>query len=588
MPQERVQRRLAAILAADVVGYSRLMENDEVGTLAALKRHRAEAFDPTVAAHNGRVVKLMGDGALVEFASVVDAVECAVELQMQMGKRNSDVPPERRIEFRIGINLGDIILEGDDIYGEGVNVAARLESLAEPHGVCISGTVHDAIGNKLAVQFEFMGEQNIKNIEKPVRSYRFIEPRVAGSTHASAAPRRTDVATLAVKPFDNAGADSEQDRLADGLTSGIIAALLRCPGLAVIGDESPSMARSKQMTVEELGRRFDVRYVLKGGVRKSGDRIRVNAELMEISTGRFLWAEQFDRNLRDAGDLFAIQDEIIEAIVTALDVKLLYGEVGRLLRKTLKEPAALESSYRGEQLLWSASTKLELRDAQRLFEDVMRLEPTASVGYAQAAMAHWVAAISGLSDTPARSLDRAMELAREAIRLNDVTGYPHLVLANVHLSRREHDEAMAEAESAVLARPSCPTAYALKASVLNYLEHPAEAIDFARYAVRLTPVHPPMYPAILATAYHGCGRHEEAIVAAKAAIGIDERNVDPYLILVAANAALGHTEEARLAAANVLKLKPDFSLAAFAESQPYKEQQHLDRLLMQLKMAGLE
>lgn len=590
MAEERAPRHLAAILAADVVGFSRLMEADETGTLSALKAHRTEAVDHTVAVHNGRVVKLMGDGMLVEFASVVDAVECAVELQRQMTERNAEIPRDRRIEFRIGINLGDVILEGDDIYGEGVNVAARLESLAEPGSICISGTVHDAIGVKLAPVFEFVGERTVKNIAKPVRTYRFAgggaRPRGPG-TSVPAAPRQAGTQFLALKPFDNIGADPEQDPLADGLTNGIITALVTAPGLAVIHDESPSMAKSKRMTVQELARRFDVRYMVKGRVHKLGDRFRVNAELMEVVTGRCLWAEQFDRNLRDAGDLFAIQDEVTEAIVTALHVKLLTGEAGRLVRRAFKDPAALDSIYRGEELLWNASTKLEVREAQRLFEVAMRLEPTVSVGYAQAALAYWTEAISGWSDVPARSLQRAMELAREAVRLDDVTGYPHLVMAHVYLNRREHDEAMAEADAAILTRPSCPASYALKASALTYLARPAEAIDFAQYALRLTPVHPPMYPAILASAYLGCGRHEEAIDAAKAAIDLDERGVDAHLMLAAANVALGHTEEARRAAGKVLKLKPDFRLAEYALSQPFKQQKHLDRLLDQLRSAGL-
>ncbi|MCZ6743673.1 MAG: SDR family NAD(P)-dependent oxidoreductase [Alphaproteobacteria bacterium] len=281
----------AAILVADVVGYSRLMGNDEAGTLAALKTHRADLFDPTVAAHNGRIVKMMGDGTLVEFASVVDAVQCAEALQREMAERNADVPEDRRIELRIGINLGDVILDGDDIYGDGVNVAARLEPLAEPGGVCISGTVHDSIGNKLAAGFTFMGEQAVKNISKPVRAYQVSRRREtpgarAADGGAASAPRRPAMPSLAVKPFDNVGADPKQDQFADGITNGIIVALTRLPGLILVGDESPSLHRSSELTVQELGRQFDVRYVLKGSLRKLGDRVRVSAELMERSPHR--------------------------------------------------------------------------------------------------------------------------------------------------------------------------------------------------------------------------------------------------------------------------------------------------------------
>ena len=591
--EERQKRRLAAILVADVVGYSRLMGNDEAGTLAALKAHRADLFDPMVAAHNGRIVKLMGDGTLVEFASVVDAVQCAEALQREIAERNAGVPEDRRIELRIGINLGDVILDGDDIYGDGVNVAARLEPLAEPGGVCISGTVHDAIGNKLAAGFTFMGEQQVKNIAKPVRAYqvsaRSDTPRMqATGGDAAPAPQRLGMPSIAVKPFDSVGGDPEQDQFADSITNGITIALTRVPRLIIVEDATPSLHRSREMPAQELGRRFDVRFVLKGSLRKFGSRVRVTAELMEVPTGQHIWAEHFDLDFGDLAVLFDVQDEIIREIVTALDVKLLGGEAARLVRGAFRNPAALDSYFHGELLLWNSTTNVELREAQRLFEEAIRLEPTCSVGYASAALAYWAEALSGQSDRTSQSLDRAIERAHEAIGLDDVTGYPHLVLAQVHLSRREFDEASTEADNAVSTRPSCPTAYSLKASDLTYLGRSSEAIEHAQFAVRLTPFLPPDYPAVLANAYYGSERHEEAIAAAKTAIELEARNVDPYLILAASSVDLGHGEEARRAARNVLKNQPDFSLAAFAESQPYKDQKQLDRLTDQLRRAGLE
>ena len=364
--------------------------------------------------------------------------------------------------------------------------------------------------------------------------------------------------------------------------------MTRIPNLTLIGDESPSLHRSKEMTVQELGRVFDVRYVLKGSLRKLGKRLRVNAELMEVSTGRYLWAEQFDREFGDIAALFDMQDEITEEIVTALNVKLLGGDAARLVRSAFRNPMALQSYYNGEVLLWDSKSNLELREAQRLLEDAIRLEPTSSAGYATAALAYWVEALSGQSDSPSETLDLAVQRAQEAIRLNDVTGYPHLVLAQVHLNRREFDEASAEADRAVTARPSCPAAYSLKASVLTYLGRPSEAIEHALYALRLTPVHPPMHSAVLASAFYGSERHEEAIAAANTAIELDATRIDPYLVLAASHVVLGHGEDARWASDKVRKLKPAFSLADFATSQPYKDQNHLDRLLDQLRTAGLE
>ena len=271
-----------------------------------------------------------------------------------------------------------------------------------------------------------------------------------------------------------------------------------------------------------------------------------------------------------------------------MDVKLISGDVARIMRKAFKNPEALESYYRGEILLWGTPTRPKLHEAQRLIENSINLEPNVSAGYAAAALAHWVEVISGLSDNPDESLDRAMELARKAIQLEDVTGYSHLLMAYVHLRRREFDEAMIEVTRAVSDRPSCPGAYALKAGVLNYLGRPVDAIEFAEYALRLTPVHPPMYPAVLATAYYGSDRHDEAITATKTAIALDEQQVDPYLIMAASNTVLGHSEAAQQTAQKVLELKPDFNLTEFAASQPYKEQEHLDRLLAHLTSAGLE
>jgi adenylate cyclase len=595
MADVRVKRKLAAILTADVVGYSRLMGDDEERTLASVKEHHAAVIEPQITGYDGRIVKLMGDGTLAEFASVVDAVQSAVEMQREMTARNAGVSQDRRIDYRIGIHLGDVIPDGDDIYGDGVNVAARLEALAEPGGICISGAVHDAIGNKLPIHFEYMGEQHVKNIDKSLRTFRLSEPHKSPdaaprepSPNGQLAQQLRGKPSLAVKPFENLGSDPDQDQFADALSNGIIVALTRIPYITLIGDESPSLHRSKEMTFQELGQNFNVRYILKGSLNKLGTKIRVTAEIMEVSTGRYLWAENFDRDLSDLSELFAVQDEIIEKIVVAMGVKLLHGDAGRLVRSAFDNPIALQSYYNGEVLLWSSKNNLELREAQHLIEEAIRLEPTSSPAYATAALAYWVEALSGHRDTSSRPLERAIEMAQKAIRLNDVTGYPHLVLAQVHLSKREFDEANIEADLAVSARPSCPSAYSLKASVLIYLGRASEAIEHAQYALRLTPVHPPMHSAILASALYGSQRYEAAITAAKTAIELDESLVDPYLFLSAASVVLDRVEEARRAAQKVLDLKPDFSLSEFAEVQPYKEQKDLDGLIDQLRSAGLE
>jgi class 3 adenylate cyclase/tetratricopeptide (TPR) repeat protein len=593
--EQRLPRKLAAILYADVAGYSRLMGEDEDATHRTLRDY-LDLMASTIDSHRGQVMHYAGDAMLAQFTAVLDALSSSVAIQNELRIRNEALPDERKVRFRIGVNLGDVIEDRGDIYGDGVNVAARLEALAEPAGICISDAVRTAIGKKLPFEYAFIGEQLVKNIEEPVRAYRVFEhgaettapPSLQTSTSVAATPLPFGKPSVTVKPFENVGADAEQDRLGDAFTNGIVGALTRIPGMVLVEDASPSMVKSKQMTVQEIGHRFEVRFVLKGAVQKTGDRIRVNAELTEVSSSRYLWAGNLDHKLRDFGDVFDLQDEIIEEIVTAMDVKLLGGEAARLVRRTLKDPTALESYYRGEDLLWHSTMKLEYREAQRLFEETIRLEPKSPVGYAAGALAYWMEAISGLSDARSRSLERATELAHEAISLDDVTGYAHMVMAHVHLTRQEYDEAMTEASRAVSDRPSCPATYAIKAKILTYLGLSTEAIEFAQYALRLTPVYPQIYPAILASAYFGAERYEAAIAAAKTAIDLDEHSVDPYLILAASNGVLGNTQAARSGAEKALKLRPDFSLAEFTASQPYKDQQQLDRLLAALKSAGLQ
>ncbi len=591
---ERLPRKLAAILYADVAGYSRLTGEDEDAT----HRNLTDCLDliaATVEAHRGQVMHYAGDAVLAQFSAVFDALSSSVAIQNELRVRNEVLSDERRLRFRIGVNLGDVIEDRGDIYGDGVNVAARLEALSEPGGICISDAVRTAVGNKLLFRYAFIGEHSVKNIEEPIRVYRVLEHVDETSTPATSqtiedvANRRLPFGkpSLTIKPFDQIGAADEHDRLADAFTNGIVVALTRLPGLVLVGDESPSMAVSKQMSIQEIGHRFNVRYVVNGAVRKLGHRIRVSVELIEVATNRYVWAENLDRELHDVGDFFGVEDEIIEEIVTSLDVKLLSGEAARLVRRALRHPVALEHYFRGEDLLWRSTMKLELREAQRLFEETIRLEPESPVGYAAGSLTYWVEAVSGLSDTPSRSLKRATELARQAIALDDVTGYAHMVMAHVHLSRREYDEAMAEASRAVTDRPSCPAAYSIKASVLTYLDRAVEAVELAQYALRLSPVHPPMYPAVLAAAYYACERFEEALAAAKDAIALEAGDVSPYLYLIASSAALNCPEEARSAAAEVLRIAPDFTVSQFARSQPYKKREILEGLVARLSSAGL-
>ena len=590
MSTDDFTRRLAAILSADIVGYSRLMAEDEVATVRTLTSYRA-VMTTLVGGHRGRVVDFVGDNMLAEFPSALDGMECAVRMQRALKDHNAKLPPERRMEFRLGLHLGDVMVDEARIYGDGVNIAARLESLADPGGICISDVVYKQIHKKLDLGYVDLGERTVKNIPEPLRVYRIVEsttvptPRpskaASGGEATLSLPERP---SLAVLPFVNLSTDPDQDYFSDGLTMDIMTALVKISGLFLIGEGSMLTYKSKPVTIRELGRQLGVRYVLEGGVRKAGDRVRITAQLVEASSGRHMWAERFDRTL---DDLFAVQDEITDEIVTALDVKLLSGESIRTVRKTLRNPSAIESYYRGWHALFGA-TKEDVEEAQHMFEETIQLEPESSLGYAMGAWAYWWAVFRGLSDTVSCALARATELARKALSLEDVTGLPHLMMAQIHLLKREHDQAMDLAERAVLARPNCNGAYAAKANIFNYMGRSSEAIDLAKTAIRLTPVCPPVFPAILASAYYGSDRHGEAIAVAVEVLKRDADNLDALLVLAGAHAALGRMEEAHGVTQEVLRVKPGFSLEAFAQSQPYQEPQTLARVIAMLRRAGLK
>lgn len=589
--EQPLPRKLVAILYADVARYSHLTGLDEDATYRSLRRY-LDLMDTRVAEHRGRVVNYAGDAVLAQFDAVLNALSCALAVQRELAELNQDLDEPRQIRFRIGVNSGDVIEDRGDIYGDGVNVAARLEALAEPGQICVSDAVRVAVGNRLTADYLFIGEQRVKNIGEPVRAYRVVDS-VSRTNLQNRKPAQVDPApalvapgkpSLVIKPFANLSADAEQDYFAEGLTKDISIALVKIPGLFLTMDESPTASVSRRLGIAELGHEFGVRYVLTGGVRRHGGRVRVNAELTETDSGRCLWAERFDRDLHD---LFSIQDEIAEEIVTAMDVKLIQGETARFMRKALTNPTALDASYRGWHALYHGHCGQDVREAQHLFKEVIRLEPESPLGYASAALAYWAEAGFGRVVANSPAMDRAAELAATALELGDTSGYANLVLALVHLANHEYEEAMAQATEGVTSRPSCNGAYAIKSSILNYLGRPQEAIEFARYAVRLTPVYPAEFPAILASAYHDSGRHADAITAARASLQLKQEDTDPLLILAASNVALGNLNEAREAATKIHDLDPAFSLDEFAATQPYRNPGDLERLIERLRAAGL-
>ena len=589
MTEESYKHKLAAILNADVVGYSRLMAEDEVATVRTLSAYR-DKIGTHVHENDGRVVDFTGDNTLAEFSSALNAVKCAMHIQSTLKGLNAKLDEHRQMHLRIGIDLGEILVDNDVIYGDGVNIASRLEGLAEPGGICISEIVYSQVHNKLEVGFIDAGTRALKNISTPVRVFRVVEqdpdpaPLQIGATPgqgiALPLPQKP---SLAVLPFVNLSTDSNQDYFSDGLTMDIMTALVKIPGLFLISEISMFSYKSQAPSIAELTHQLGVSHVLDGGVRKEGDRIRITARLIETGSGRQVWAERYDRMI---DDIFAVQDEITEKIVEAMDIKLVTGEMAPTIRKIIRDPDALEYYYRGWEALFG-STRDDIREAQQFFEETIRLEPDSSFGYAIAAWAYWWSVDTGLSDDVAAALDRAGKLVRKAKELGDFTGLSHLVKANIHLFNREHDKALEAAEKAVLARPSCDLSYVAKANILTYLDRPAEAIDLAKHAIRLAPVYPPFFLKTLAAAYYGSGRYAEATTSAREVLKGDKDDLDALLILAGANAALDRQEEASRAAAEVLRIKPDFTLNRYAETQPYRDPNKLEQVTRMLQIAGL-
>ncbi len=575
MAVQSEKRRLAAILCADVVGYSRLMGADELGTLARLKAHRKEIIDPKIAAHHGRIVKLMGDGVLAEFASVVDAVQCAAGIQRATAAWSADVARDQRIELRIGINLGDVIIDGDDIYGDGVNVASRLQEISEPGGTCISGVVFDTVKDKLDLGFQDLGAKSLKNIAEPVRAYNV---RMDGMGEAPAqaegsVPRRP---SLAVLPFVNMSGDPHQDYFADGITEDLITEFSRFQELIVIARNSVFSYKGRAVKVQEVGRELGVRYVLEGSVRKVGERVRITAQLVEAATGHHLWAERYDRELED---VFAVQDEVTRQIVATLAGKLDATELRRA-RGAGERTGNLEAYdlvLRGRARL-SHFTLEDNLAARRLYEEAVALDPDYARAYAGLAWTYLVEAqTTGLDE----AYERAMAHARTGVRMDPASHSNYLTLGNVYLASGKPDQAVEAFRRGIELNPNDSDGLGMLAHALCLQGKPDEAIARINEAAQINPGFRHWRPALVGLVHFVARRYAEAVAAME---GLDE--VAPWFMTwyAAALAQLGREEEAKELIARYLRTPLPWAFESHIRR--FKHAEDRDHFAEALRKAG--
>jgi adenylate cyclase len=577
-------RRLAAILAADVAGYSRLMGEDEEGTHERLKAHLQELVDPKIREHRGRTVKNTGDGFLADFASVVDAVRCAVELQRGMAERNADIPPEKRIEFRVGINLGDVIVEEHDIFGDGVNVAARLEAHAEPGGICASRMVRDNVRDRLDYAFVDLGEQQVKNITRPVRAYRVEDRATPVQANSPALPQMSlpDKPSIAVLPFTNMSGDPEQEFFADGIAEDIITALSRYPSLFVIARNSSFTYKGRPVDVEQVGRELGVRYVLEGSLRKAGNRIRVTAQLVEAETTKHVWAERYDRDL---ADVFAVQDEITEAVTIAITPAIAEAEQQRAMRKP---PGSLDAWAAYQRGLWHFN-KVSAEDnalARKFFQQAVDLDPAFAGGYKGLC-----AVESNEADYEGRGLSETLRLAealaRRAVALDGADAEARSLLSTTLRRRGDYEGGLAEAERALTISPNMAGAHYAKGASLISAGRSKEGVAALERSIRLDPRRSAVRFNQIALALYFTGEYDAAVDAANRAIRSSPNYPNPYRWLAAALGQLGRIEEAKQALEKAIAIAPASFRMYVRERAPWRRPEDHAHMLDGLRKAGM-
>ena len=565
MPDERAQRRLAAILAADVAGYSRLMQADEAGTLASLKTRRSAVLRPALDRHRGRIVKFMGDGVLVEFASAVDAVECAVQLQQGMESANADLPEDRRIRLRIGVNLGDVIVEGSDLYGDGVNIAARLEALADPGSVIVSRTVFNHVRGKVKLGFDDLGEQQLKNIAEPMRIYR-LQP------HGEAAMTRPtltlpDKPSIAVLPFENMSGDPEQEYFADGIVDDIITALSRFRNVFVIARNSSFTYKGRSVEVKQVGRELGVRYVLEGSVRKVGDRVRIIGQLIDASNGASLWADRFDGNL---AEVFDLQDQVATNVVGAIMPRVQEAEIERARRKPTESLDAYDHYLRALALV-ERTTKEANDEALRLFKKAIDRDPEFALAYARAAHCYVYRKANGWIVDRAEEIAECKRLARHAVEFgrDDAIALSYAGHA-LGVVVEDLDDGMAFVERALVLNPNLAVAWGASGWMKICFGEPDAGIKHVELAMRLSPLDQRLFAwqFYTAMAHLHAGRYDDASLWVEKALRDRPNHLGVLRIAAAAHALSGHLAEAHQLVARLRQLNPQLRLSNLRDIMP--------------------
>ena len=591
MPEKRAKRKLSGILSADAVGYSRLMQEDETSTIQNLEESKKLMSD-FIKEFKGRVVDAPGDNLLAEFSSVVDATECAVKIQQELKSRNEKLPDDRKMEFRIAINLGDVIEEEDRIYGDGINIAARLEGLAEEGGICISGTAYDQVKNKLPFRYEFKGEQKVKNIKELVRVYNILMKAEVAEQKINKGIELPDKPSIAVLPFINMSGDSEQEFFSDGISEEIITGLSKVPQMFVIARNSSFIYKGKPVKIQVVSEELCVRYVLEGSVRKAANRVRVTAQLIDATTGHHLWADRYDRDL---DDIFALQDEITMKILTALQVELTEGQQARVYGKgTSNFEAYIKFLQARKFFTLSGINKEAIALSRQTAEEAIKLDKEYPAPHVLLAWTHWVEARFGLAESADESYKMAYSIAQKAVSMDDSIPGVHALLGGVYLSRRQHELAIDEGLKAIDLGPNDAEVHALMAHILRFSGRFEEAVAMIKKALRLQPHYPTWYITELSMCYYYVGKYEKAIEFAEKyrkltlSRGEDEF-LWPYNLMLAINyIRLGREQQARKAAAGLLQLFPSFSLEWDHKYSYYKNPSDLEKQHEDLRAAGLE